>query len=1593
MNEKELEKTNNLLDYLLELTKLRSRVIGDIRQYPEHIWLNDFSGIKGCKSILELQDEQTAQEEWFEVKKYGQPELRPLPESCIPWIDEEDLTDIENVPELKEEIDFEDQINVFLDLKKDEEAEPSLLIDYPGVKKDWEEYLRNKWIPWAESQREWLKNNQLYKKLFMIYQEQKKSEEEYELVIGFGLLNWQSATGRKIRRHLITFKANLEFISEEGKFIIKESPEGLDLRAETEMIANDYQGRLDLKEIDDELSNLDDLFDLAKLSRIIKKEINELSPDSEFSDSLTPEEEGFKQNIYVELSPALILRKRSVRGLIESIIEIKKQLQEGEVSITTGFRKIIDCYNKEDYAVDENDSGGEKPEEDEQIYFPKFSNDEQRLILDRLRKSDGVLVQGPPGTGKSHTIANLISHYLALGKRILVTAKTPRALKVLIGLIPEELRHLCISILGSGSEEQEKLRDSVDKILETNNNWSDIDNGTKIELLRDKYEELCAELADKNNRLMEIRELETAKKHIINGQYSGSLTQIAIEIRHDIDEREWFTDEVKYGNDYPFAEYDMLAILHEIRRFDEEKKGELNQEWINPEETVEEFSDLVKEEMEIAEKLKEEAEAKDEEICERLTGITLENVEIIKESVNELQQNINSPYLKSEDWIRRAIRDVQIKNPQYWSHIAWRSEIILEEVNESLYDILHLKVELNDKSIVYVLEDAKELSSYFDGGGRKGFFIFRNKIVRKNKYILDSIYINGHNCDDSKKLHQLISWLQVKKSFADLKNLWGDNISIDGEDLELQFLSYQESTKKLNKALSLQQYMQNIDAIARENGVDLSNYYIDTESLSLFHNSIEYQITKLELERIKDKFTAMRSQVASYSHNGKHHKVCDDIVMSIDRRDSFEYGKAKSIVEELTLERERLDELIEKIMFIKLSIPLLLDSIEADRDNGVWDSRLADLEKTWQCYQARDWLKDYISRDNLYAVISRIKQIEEEKNKVLSELIALMAWQHCIINLKNNENIAKNMVAWQQIIKKIGKGTGKYAVKQRRIARSYLQNCKDGVPAWVMPLHRVWDTIKPEPGMFDVIIIDEASQCGFESYPLFYIAKKIVIVGDDQQISPEAVGISPVQVEPLQNQYLSDFEFIDSFDIDKSLFDLGALQFFGDRVILREHFRCMPEIIKFSNDTCYNSTPLVPLRQYTSERLDPLKHTLVRDGFVEGSKSNLINRAEAVELVKTVVMMCNDERYDDKTIGIISLLGHSQSRYIEKLLIEEVEIETIQARNILCGEPYSFQGDQRDVILLSLVSATNARIGVLSKESDKRRFNVAASRAKDQMWLFHSVELYDLSQSCFRYKLLQYFLNPGEVKFSGIGLEELKRIRITSDRATNRPPGRFDSWFEVDVAYEIVARGYTVIPQYEVAGKRIDLVIQSGASQLAVECDGDAFHGIENYARDHARQRMLERCGWEFYRIRGSEFYIDREEALRKLWEILSDRGIYPVTEESATEGDGEELQQEDSQSEDSNLPEDIVEVGDNVTYSLIDDDKLFCSQITLNASDKDLGLINIDTPLGKGLLHKKTGQEVEIILPKGKKIFVIKEIEKASAGESEGDGVIEDVN
>ncbi len=216
--------------------------------------------------------------------------------------------------------------------------------------------------------------------------------------------------------------------------------------------------------------------------------------------------------------------------------------------------------------------------------------------------------------------------------------------------------------------------------------------------------------------------------------------------------------------------------------------------------------------------------------------------------------------------------------------------------------------------------------------------------------------------------------------------------------------------------------------------------------------------------------------------------------------------------------------------------------------------------------------------------------------------------------------------------------------------------------------------------------------------------------------------------------------------------------------------------------------------------------------------------------------------------------------------MQEFSSKELISRNILCGNSANFQGDERDVVFLSIVDSGDGSgpLNMLNFGPDdayRKRYNVAASRAKDQLWVVDSLDpACDLKAGDIRKMLIDYSINPQIASIEKGKIEE-----------------QAESPFEEAVAKALSRRGYHLVQQWKVGAYRLDIVAVCGKNTAAIECDGDRWHSGEAKIReDMERQTILERLGWRFIRIRGSEFYRDAEKTIDRVVSELEKFGIKP---------------------------------------------------------------------------------------------------------------------
>lgn len=444
----------------------------------------------------------------------------------------------------------------------------------------------------------------------------------------------------------------------------------------------------------------------------------------------------------------------------------------------------------------------------------------------------------------------------------------------------------------------------------------------------------------------------------------------------------------------------------------------------------------------------------------------------------------------------------------------------------------------------------------------------------------------------------------------------------------------------------------------------------------------------------------------------------------------------------------------------------------------------------------------------------------------------------------------------------MGAGTGIRAVRHRRHAREAMLKAYMAVPCWVLPQWRVSETLPPEIGLFDLVIIDEASQSDIWALPALLRGKKLLVVGDHKQVSPSAVGLAEQRIIDLEQRFLRSQFHGAQMTPDKSVYDLARVVFAGNSVMLKEHFRCVPAIIEFSNREFY-SGDIKPLRvPKANERLDPpLIDVYVKGGTRKGDT----NPAEALAIVEEVEKILKAPEMDGRSIGIVTLLGNEQAKHINDLINARVTPGDIVARKIAVGPPPVFQGRERDIMMVSMVLVPGNHTAAMVA-GQQQRFNVALSRARDRMYLFRSVANNAFSEDSLSGKVLRHFRQPFN--------QDARQVERLRDLC--------ESDFERDMFDEITKRGYRIQPQVPCGSYRIDFVIEGNEGRrLAVECDGDRFHGPGQWSDDMARQRVLERAGWTFWRCFASSFARRRAEVLDDLWSTLEGLGIEQLGAES----------------------------------------------------------------------------------------------------------------
>ena len=1297
----------------------------------------------------------------------------------------------------------------------------------------------------------------LYSQFQKTYLQLEKNSEDLEIIWSNGLLTWEKEE-KKIAHPIFTTKMEIKFDLKNKKFFLK--PYNNQTNVELEFL-NEYVDvnldkllniknkakdmALDVRSIEMALEIFEDIATILKAHKDIFY-IKELSDGSNIS---------FGDNIQFYNAPCIILRKVDTRLWNMELNDVLAQVREG-----FPIPKTIEALVSEDEVVQDIEEIEEWRQVGEDVLFPLPANEEQMEITKRLAENFGIVVQGPPGTGKSHTIANLICHLLAHGKRVLVTSQTDRALRVLSNKIPEEVRALCISILGNDTKSLEELDESVRKITE-NLSMDTKELRKEIKLLKYKHSNCLETQKELYKELKCIEDRENKKVEYEGQKYT--LMNMAKWVKDNEGNHAWIVDKVDFDKEIPLKAEEFKKLVELSSIITKEQIYEIN--------NLEKYIKILPEKEILCDRIVELSN------LEKMQYVYINNIKDLN-NVNSIDYGNRRLLKLVDDAIDRFallentwLNNVMIhyySNREFqaaWQQLVHKSNEYIKSITKYKQELNNHKVECaNDVDINKFKQDFEIIAKTIIEKGKLGIIF---KMLHGNlKYIFDGCKVDYEPINSAKQIIVVKLYIKLKLLERELKNIWNNTVEeyggkiIDGsnlnyisdvmdgikgvetiinwdKDFKNNIINFLTGKNLPSKNLPGKNLPSNLHWHEKETFIYLKDAF---ESLRLIN---KYNKLNLEMEETDKKFN--NYGCLQKLHNAISARSIDDVQAVYIKMDKLMKESPKVL---------KLEELSKKL---EVCCPLLFEKIVNDEDKYINNIETLNWEKAWKWKKWNDFIFK-LEEDDIEALEKNITQVKIKEKLIISELVSKRSWFNQIE--RTTETQKRSLFTWMEAIKRIGKGTGTQAVKYRKIAQKEMECCTDVIPVWIMPINRVMENLKLTDKLFDVVIVDESSQSDISAITVLMRAKRAIIVGDEKQISPEAIGKDNSVVEALISTYLKDIPHAEWFDLKTSLYNT-ALRVFPTRLLLKEHFRCVPEIIGFSNELCY-SNEIIPLRRIDDkEKVGPFIVTSkVTHGCKDETKALNVNEAE--NAVEKILECCRNDRYIGMTMGVISLLGDAQAELIQNMLVQELGMEEILQRRLICGDAYSFQGDERDVMFLSMVIANNAKFTALTKGSDIRRFNVAASRARNQMWLFHSVDLEDLSSKCVRYSLLKYCQEENEPK------EEIKspQYLLLND-------------FEEHIERYIKESGFKITPKVKVGKYIIDFVVETDLSllpnggyykKIAVKCIGMDEDEDYNWKKQYEMQMCLERMGWEFYKIYASKFYRNPSEVMEKLVQKLN---------------------------------------------------------------------------------------------------------------------------
>ena len=1457
----------DLLTYIEQVEKLKAKPSFTV---PSEYFVAYEHELKGLPEI-QFDRQVQGDEVWLRVPRLQEIAPPDLDEKLKTWV--KPSKSPENRPELKSEA---------LTYEGKREVGRELLDDYPEIQEQFDWYVENLWEPWAAAERPRRKTIARYNQLFSLQQAiaTNGAETPLELVWGIGYAAWKKEGFATAVKHPLLVQS-CEVSLDPKTFALEIRPRDVEPHLQVDCYADmELPGVRQLeafwKSALDAGAHRVNPFEISTFDGVLKAAVGHLDSSGAYearTDDVTLPVPGDK--LKITNTWVLFGRRRSGDIFLADIHRLKENI-EAAPSLPNVIRSLVEPGDSTIRVRPEQPfrglSSSDSVSDAFELYFPMAYNDEQVSIVQKLEHNDGVVVQGPPGTGKTHTIANVICHYLAHGKRVLVTAKGESALAVLQEKLPERIRPLSVSLLSDEHDGMKQFEHSIQTIASSVASINPTRSEAAIAAAEIKLNQLHAKIASVDRTVADY-----AAKQMRNYPFQGkevSPEEMAKLVLENAEEHQWFDDEPPATDDGKLSIEDSdINTLRQARLKVGEDIGYLGCSLPAPDEFPA-WPDLLGLHRDLVKVQAIETNVDDGSVI-GLADSRLETFEKAQKLVTFLDDRLalevklagtRQPRLNA---LRVRFTEMPGAAPLLQALLKLCAELrMLETVrHELLVKAIDIPkdADLNEP----FCEAVERLAS-----GKSAFSLpFGKSEARKLVAAVTVVGASPASKDDWTFVQRAITWrTAARKALARWNSMSGEfdlepaEAGVDSSFMKVyQMQGHIEDMRRLVFDFDTKLYERLQEVFGKKTADKMraeGEPFIVAVSASL----------QAHVDKGRLAYAMKRVQALVQKLNGCSGNIVDDIqrfllksLVSTSADQSALQPTWLALQAELTRlinQRSALDDIhriagaLEAAGAVKWAARVRTQPAALDHDPQVPARWL----EAWSWRQMAMFLESIDAHHKLRDLFEERKTLTTALARTYQDLVAEKTW----LGVFNNspDNIRQALQAYLNAVQAMGSGTGVRAIRHRKTARDAMKRAYQAVPCWVLPLWRVSETMPAEVGLFDLVVIDEASQSDIWALPSLLRGKKLLVVGDHKQVSPSAVGTAEEKIKDLSNRFLANQPYGSEMTPDKSIYDLARVIFAGNSVMLKEHFRCVPAIIEFSNREFYEGD-IKPLRlPKANERLDPpLVDVFVKGGFRKVDQ----NHAEANAIVDEIEIILADQQFNGRSIGVVTLHGTAQAALIQKLVSNRISPIDVVARKIAVGPPPVFQGRERDIMMVSMVLGPGDR-AASNKADTHQRFNVALSRARDRMYLFRSVGETTFKEDTLNARLIRHFRQP--FRQDGRKIEALRE--------------KCESGFEKEMFDELVKRGYRVEPQVQCGGYRIDFVVEGNEGRrLAIECDGDRFHGPGQWSDDMARQRVLERAGWTFWRCFASSFVRRREVVVDGLIQTLKQLGIEPLGAES----------------------------------------------------------------------------------------------------------------